>query len=445
MVLDAGNLFAPKDEIDERSLRQVEAKAELVARAYAFAGLDAMTLGSKDLALGLDMVLALQREHDLPIVAANLRDEGGKLLFSPYRLIQLAERTIGVVGAGAAGREERLRDPDTTADVQTAVRKARDQGAEVVLLLSARGTAETQALALALEGVDLIIESGGGRSLRNGEMKGRVPIIAAGSKNKMLGRASLGFVEGANGFDDALGRKQSELLRGSLERRRPVLQQQLAAATNDVERGRLERALKMTDEELERLSESAAQVVVDPGPKHQLFHSLVPLDRKLVDEAKTAAMVQEVKDELGDLLDAPVSRQMKGPRRDMPHPDGPFAGETACRGCHQEQYQQWITTTHARAYYSLTRDRRHMDLECYGCHVTGYQQKGGPTAPNAVGHLANVQCEACHGPGQAHVQKPSKDNIVLRPDEKEVCRVCHSEDQTMGRFEPTTYWAKVDH
>jgi hypothetical protein len=76
---------------------------------------------------------------------------------------------------------------------------------------------------------------------------------------------------------------------------------------------------------------------------------------------------------------------------------------------------------------------------CGTCHTTGYRadgkafnEKGFPgtkvaAAPGIKGDWAqfNITCEACHGPGAAHVKKPTKATIVVDKSAA-LCGSCHT-------------------
>jgi DnaJ-class molecular chaperone len=91
----------------------------------------------------------------------------------------------------------------------------------------------------------------------------------------------------------------------------------------------------------------------------------------------------------------------------------------------------------------LVKERRHFDLDCWSCHVTGANLKGGPSGPYDVGPMRNVQCESCHGAGRQHVADPKVD--MVRVPSEEHCKSCHSDEQTEGRFEYNSYLPRVDH
>src|SRR5262245_19464311 len=62
--------------------------------------------------------------------------------------------------------------------------------------------------------------------------------------------------------------------------------------------------------------------------------------------------------------------------------DAGYVGDTLCRGCHYVEASHWDKTIHARAFKANPRTE-----------------------------LESKDCEACHGPGQAHVANPSSATI----------------------------------
>lgn len=112
--------------------------------------------------------------------------------------------------------------------------------------------------------------------------------------------------------------------------------------------------------------------------------------------------------------------------RTVDGPDGPtvlpsdafrdfqgYQGTRACAACHADEALSWAITHHAGAYRTLWERDRSEDLACVGCHVVGFTAgtDGSPPAwPDAGGFLladhgsplADVGCEACHGPSGPH-------------------------------------------
>jgi hypothetical protein len=121
---------------------------------------------------------------------------------------------------------------------------------------------------------------------------------------------------------------------------------------------------------------------------------------------------------------------------DAPHSPGreppAFMGARTCAACHTQAYFAWRETPHARAYQTLVTRGRELDLDCIGCHVTGFDRPRGA----ALGHLdelLGVGCESCHGPGEVHADNP---RVRLRSVQRAVpeaeCRRCHDPEHSDG-------------
>ena len=123
----------------------------------------------------------------------------------------------------------------------------------------------------------------------------------------------------------------------------------------------------------------------------------------------------------------------------------PFAGAEACQSCHAAAYKSWQTSGHAQAIATLQKVGQDKNLECVSCHVVGAKDEGGYVDNTASPHLANVQCENCHGPRAAHAQNPT-----VHPEgwdserAKEVCVSCHHTPHSSA-FDFDQYWPKIKH
>jgi len=117
-----------------------------------------------------------------------------------------------------------------------------------------------------------------------------------------------------------------------------------------------------------------------------------------------------------------------------------FVGIDECSRCHTSERAVWDKTDHAKAYPSLQKAFVEFNLDCVGCHVTGYDKPGGSTVTH-VDKLENVGCEECHGPGSLHVADPKKDGLIIKkPDLKRCVTECHHPPHVEG-FDPV---AKVE-
>ncbi|MDZ7780825.1 MAG: cytochrome c3 family protein [Gemmatimonadota bacterium] len=106
---------------------------------------------------------------------------------------------------------------------------------------------------------------------------------------------------------------------------------------------------------------------------------------------------------------------------------------TVCGNCHIGTQQDWVETAHASAWDGL-QDSGHAQGFCEGCHTVG---ELGNVTTGTMGHAAtgearyeDVQCEACHGPGLAHVEDPNDATVPSAPmdvglDLTSGCAECH--------------------
>jgi predicted CXXCH cytochrome family protein len=107
-----------------------------------------------------------------------------------------------------------------------------------------------------------------------------------------------------------------------------------------------------------------------------------------------------------------------------------------CNMCHKEQATGWATTKHASFNKALPWDgdatAKPAAADVY-THVTGY-------AADGTYAEKGITCEACHGPGSAHMtaSKDQKKNAIVDPEDLKtpgqkisVCGRCHGQ-YTLG-------------
>lgn len=123
-----------------------------------------------------------------------------------------------------------------------------------------------------------------------------------------------------------------------------------------------------------------------------------------------------------------------------------------CRKCHLKEYRSWESTPHATALSKLEGDDA-TNPECVRCHVTGFGTETGFKSLEETPALANVTCEACHGPGADYrdreVMKDRAASVAAGlhiPDEA-TCLGCHNADspQFPGSFDFEEMKAKGVH
>lgn len=131
-------------------------------------------------------------------------------------------------------------------------------------------------------------------------------------------------------------------------------------------------------------------------------------------------------------------------RKPVPTTDGEasYMGIENCTSCHAEERAVWDKTQHAKAYATLQKEFVEYNLDCVGCHVTGYEKPGGSTV-TFVDKLKDVQCEVCHGPGSLHANDPNKKGLVIgKPDPKTCVSECHHPPHVEG-FDPVAKMQQV--
>lgn len=120
--------------------------------------------------------------------------------------------------------------------------------------------------------------------------------------------------------------------------------------------------------------------------------------------------------------------------------DTRWAGGDACAACHEDAAAAWKKTGHARAMATLVRAEKDFDRECLGCHVTAWED--GYVDPVNTPDLADVQCEACHGPGAAHASDPGQARMGRTEDG--LCLRCHTQENSPA-FDRSRYMERIRH
>ena len=119
-----------------------------------------------------------------------------------------------------------------------------------------------------------------------------------------------------------------------------------------------------------------------------------------------------------------------------------FAGSAACASCHGAAFKIWHASAHSHALADLERQGSERDPECVGCHVTGLASTVGFRSRLQTRKLADVSCEACHGPAQAHAHAPRTYRLPKLTEKS--CLGCHTPNNSPN-FAFSTFWPKVSH
>ena len=122
-------------------------------------------------------------------------------------------------------------------------------------------------------------------------------------------------------------------------------------------------------------------------------------------------------------------------------PRGVYVGAEKCAPCHAAQAEAHAQSPHARRSELIRQPMHAGNSGCVRCHVTGPWHEGGWKWPPDASDLAAISCEACHGPGSAHLSAPAAGWGRVDFDR---CRECHLPDRSPGlHFE--AWWREHGH
>jgi hypothetical protein len=96
-------------------------------------------------------------------------------------------------------------------------------------------------------------------------------------------------------------------------------------------------------------------------------------------------------------------------------------------------------TQHARAFDTLVTHSEERNAECVGCHVVGFEEKGGYSFSTPELHLEGVGCENCHGRGGGHLGEGTGVK-----DYEATCKGCHNPEHSLG-FDFAGFLPNVSH
>jgi hypothetical protein len=430
LLVDAGGLSFPEGGAAPRERAGNELRAKFLASELGKLGLRAVGLADTDLVAG---AAALQPAR----LAVNIAPVAN-FAPAPSRLETVGGVRVGVLGvvdptvATTAGLK--AEDPVTAA--RREADRLRKAGADVVIALAPvdRSVARRLAREAAVDFVVLGRQVGAGTP--RADAVGHAFLLAPADELQRVGRVDVvlradGAGIGSGGpaaLVDAGGPEATELRKAELTRDLARLDGELAswqrpgccagADPNFVAAKKQERDALAA----ERAKLSAAPWA-PPATGSYFTNRLIPLSRALPRDPAIASAMRALDAQIGKVN----LREAEPPT--PPEPGRPFyVGMDKCVSCHKQSVALWRTTVHAHAWKTLVDVGKQADYKCVGCHVTGYREVGG----TSLGHtqrLENIQCEACHGPGSAHVAAKGLEDppAVERQTRPATCTGCHNE------------------
>jgi hypothetical protein len=421
LIVDAGNLLFPLGGLAGPKREAGGLRARFLAAELGKLGLAGAGLGPSDLAAGAEAVVPKR-------LAANL---AGHAIVAPSEVRQVGAIRVGLMGIAdpAVLKDYDLRASDP---VEAAAREAaslRQKGAELVVAVAAvnRPLGRKIARAAAIDFMVLGREIGEG--LPRADKVDDTYLLAAGEEMQRVGRVDVvlrGERDGKTPLEDAGGPEALALRLAEIDGRLASLDAQLAGwhaqpGTADAAFVAGRRA------ERQALADERATVVKQgwrpPASGAYFTNQLIPLRGALGTDAGVRRAMRTLDKAVGK-----VNLAHTEPPSPAPAGRAHFTGDRACAGCHKEETRFWKTTIHAKAWTTLVKGGKTLDLECVSCHVTGYGELGGSN----LGHTKNleaVQCETCHGPGSVHVAEEGLEDppAVRLATPESTCVQCHNE------------------
>jgi hypothetical protein len=204
-------------------------------------------------------------------------------------------------------------------------------------------------------------------------------------------------------------------------------------------------------------------------PQTPYRYQRVPLDSRFGESKAMKMAMANYQDQLKQILtqEGLGGLGIRAVRHAQRESLGEFVGSKECESCHEESYDVWKKSGHARGWKTLTAldPPRNFDPECISCHVVGWHPtehfpyESGFLSEKETPELVDVGCENCHGPGGLHVEAEMGSDIKLqeklaqemvvtkeqaRDSKVHWCLNCHDLDNS-PEFDFDTYWPKIEH
>ncbi|MEM7393393.1 MAG: multiheme c-type cytochrome [Verrucomicrobiota bacterium] len=360
-------------------------KYTYMLKAFDRMGYAAMNMGLGEAGLSPTLLKQLREQSPVPMISANLLDrKSGQPVLEPWRIVERADRKIGLIG---------LIDPELSPE------KIHPE-----LRVGALDGPFRDALNALTPQVDLVV----------------LLAFANESRLKAIARE---FYE----CDVILGGAVSQ-------------------PSQEVEQENKSLILYVTNQ-ARALGELWLQLKGESEPEYlhhdvKLVHHKIDEAQPMIDLA--SAYKQEIREtELA--IDQPEQLQ-KGwvPGVQL---KSTYVGSDACMGCHPTAFNTWKTSHHAKAFETLIEANADADPDCIRCHTVGFGRPDGYRREFAAKKLVDVGCESCHGPGSLHINQKAggvDNGFRFRPLAAGDCQKCHYGEFSRP-FHWEQFWPLIEH
>lgn len=192
LLVDAGNALFEKYSLPASDLPLAAKKADFILESYLKMGYQAINIGLRDWAGGGDYLLQAVKEGRYPFVSANLSGQNPGGLLPRSTILDFSGCKVGIVGAMSTPSSGIRKLPDIAVNdpvpaIREVVNRLKKECAFVVLL-SDLGQKNDIDIAKTIDGINVIIGSGTGSSLRFAAQINNTYLCRPQSKGQSLGR-----------------------------------------------------------------------------------------------------------------------------------------------------------------------------------------------------------------------------------------------------------------
>ncbi|MBX3184228.1 MAG: hypothetical protein KIT72_01785 [Polyangiaceae bacterium] len=443
-VVGAGPMFFMDPRLDETRRTQDVWKAKALSESLKDVGLTAWAPGYNDWAAGGAELASLAATSDSALLAANLTG----VVSQPVKILELAGTKLGIAGVAEPRYQASLPVGVKDEALGAALVKARDEltgkGAKLLVALVTAPRGDALRLAEVAEGFHVMVV---GKPFDQGEandkptpptLVGKTLVLQAQNHAQSVAVVDIYLRGGSFDLQDGSGveaESERESLAGriaDLERRIPVWEADKSLPPAE---------LKKKQRDLGELKARHQRLSRAEPPKSGSFfrYRLVPVTEGAGEDAQVAARMLGYYKQVNE-----HNREAFKDRKPPPVPAGEsgYVGVEACKGCHEPAHRFWLKTPHSRAYATLVKQHKEFNLDCVSCHVTGYEKPGGSTVTHVKG-LIDVQCENCHGPGEAHVKQPTTRGLITRTPQTSTCIGCHHPPHVGEDWDANQAWQHI--
>ena len=201
LVLDAG------DTLHGMAIVNIS-KGENAIKVLEAAGYDYMTLGNHDFNYGKERLFELRDMSQVGMLSANIVDENGEYIFTPYVIEEVGDVKVGIYGLSTPDTVI-LTNPNNVVglvfkdpiEVSKEMVEELEDKTDVIIALAHLGldessTLTSKALAQEVEGIDLIIDGHSHSMLEGGQLENNTLIVQTKNYGQNLGYIDIEILEG---------------------------------------------------------------------------------------------------------------------------------------------------------------------------------------------------------------------------------------------------------